>query len=79
MLLDPDPHYKNVIGSRTAKSMRIPIHSTADLDLPAVLKTEVLWIRIISVIWTRIRIRINLKLTSQNVRNMSLFEHFFKG
>jgi len=38
------------------------------------------WIRIrIKVIrWTLIQIRINLQMTSQNVWNMSLFEHFFK-
>jgi hypothetical protein len=37
------------------------------------------WIRIcIKVIsWIRIRIRINLQMTSQNVWDMSLFEHFF--
>jgi hypothetical protein len=33
-------------------------------------------IRVISCI--RIRMRINLQITSQNVWNMSLFEHFFK-
>jgi hypothetical protein len=27
----------------------------------------------------KIRIRINLQMTSQNVLDMSLFEHFFKG
>ncbi len=26
---------------------------------------------------SKIRIRINMEMTSQNVRNMSLFEHFF--
>ncbi len=36
-------------------------------------------IKAISWIRNRIRIRINLQMTSQNVRNMSLFEHFFKG
>jgi hypothetical protein len=33
-------------------------------------------IRIKVISW--IRIRISLQMTSQNVRNMSLFEHFFK-
>ncbi len=33
----------------------------------------------ISWIQNRIRIRINMQITSQNVWNMSLFEHFFKG
>jgi hypothetical protein len=33
------------------------------------------WIRIKVIGW--IRIRINLQMTSRNVRNMSLFEHFF--
>jgi hypothetical protein len=34
---------------------------------------------VISWIRNRIRIRINLQMTSQNVWNMSLYEHFFKG
>jgi hypothetical protein len=45
-----------------------------------------MWIRGIMVshpnphqIKIRIRIHINLQMTSQNVWNMSLFEHFFKG
>ncbi len=33
----------------------------------------------ISWILNRIQIRINLQMTSQNVWNMSLYEHFFKG
>ncbi len=41
MLLDPDPHYKNVIESRTAKSMGVRIHSNADLDLPTIFKLSV--------------------------------------
>jgi hypothetical protein len=38
------------------------------------------WIRIrIKVIsWTLIWIRINLQMTSQNVRNMSIYENFFE-
>jgi hypothetical protein len=35
-------------------------------------------IRIKVVSWIRNRIRINLQMTSQNVWNMSRFEHFFK-
>jgi hypothetical protein len=42
----------------------------------------ILWIRIriqIKVIsWIWIRIHINLQMTSQNVLNMTIFEHFFK-
>jgi hypothetical protein len=34
---------------------------------------------VISWIRNRIRIRINLQMTSQNVWTMSLFEQFFKG
>ncbi len=47
-----------------------------------------IWIRIKVISWIRIRtgieviswirIRIDLQMTSQNVRNMSLYEHFFK-
>ncbi len=33
----------------------------------------------ISKIRNRIRIRIDLQMTGQNVLNMSLFEHFLKG
>ncbi len=35
-------------------------------------------IRIKVISWIRIRKRINLQMASQNVWNMSLFEHFFK-
>jgi hypothetical protein len=35
--------------------------------------------RIKVIRWIRTRIRINLHMPSQNVWNMSLFEHFFKG
>ncbi len=35
--------------------------------------------KVISWIRNRIRIRINLHMTSLNVWNMSLFEHFFEG
>jgi hypothetical protein len=36
-------------------------------------------IKVIGWIRNRIRIHINLQMTSQNVWNMSLYEHFFKG
>jgi serine/threonine protein kinase len=36
-------------------------------------------IKVISWIRNLIRIRMSLLMTSQNERNMSLFEHFFKG
>jgi hypothetical protein len=36
------------------------------------------WIRIRIKVISWIRIRINLQMTSQNERNMSLFKHFFK-
>jgi hypothetical protein len=37
-----------------------------------------IWIRIQLITLMRIRIRNNLQITRQNVRNKSLFEHFFK-
>ncbi len=36
-------------------------------------------IRIEAISWIQNRIHINLQMTSKNVRDMSLFEHFFKG
>ncbi len=36
-------------------------------------------IRVKVISWIRNRIRINLQMTSQNVWNMSLCEHYFKG
>jgi hypothetical protein len=38
-----------------------------------------IWICIKEISWIQIRIRINLQMTSQNVRNMSLFKCLFKS
>ncbi len=61
--LHPDPHPHQI-----KIRIRIRIH----------IKVIVwIWVHIKVVDW--IRIRINLQMTSKNVWNISLFEHFFKG
>ncbi len=73
--------------------IRVELHHFGNLDLhPHQIKIRPwirIWIRLWICIWirikvrcwirNRIRIRINLQKTSQNVWNMSLFEHLFKG
>ncbi len=54
-------------------------HNFGNLD-PHQIKIRIrIRIKVISWIRCRFRIRINLQMTRQNVWNMSLFEHFFKG
>ncbi len=70
--------YQTVLWIRT----RMDPHHFGSLDPytdphPHLIK---IWIRIqIQISWNRIRIRINLQMSNQNVCNMSIFEHFFKG
>jgi hypothetical protein len=55
------------------------LYSVVDPD-PHQIKSRIqirIRIRIKVICW--IRIRISLQMTSRNVGNMSLFEHFFKG
>jgi hypothetical protein len=66
-VVDPDPHH---FGN---------LDPDPDPD-PHQIKIRIrIRIKVISWIRNRIRFRINLQMTRQNVGNMRLFEHFFKS
>jgi hypothetical protein len=67
--VDPDPY------------LDLDPHHSGNLDPhPHQIKIRIrIRIKVISWFLTRIGIRINLQMISQNVWNKSLFEHFFKG
>jgi hypothetical protein len=60
---------------------RMDPHQFSNLDPhPHQIKIQIrIRIKVISWIRIRIWIRINLQMTSQNVWNMRLFEHIFRG
>jgi hypothetical protein len=78
--VEPDPHHFGKLDPHPDPlSHQIKIRISQHQN-PHQMKISILIrIKVISWLQNRIRIRINLQMTSQNVWNMSLIEHFCKG
>ncbi len=79
-VVDPDPHRSAsfwVPGSATA-SNKNPDLDPHHIKIRIRIRIQIL-IKLTSWIRNQIWIRINLQMTSQNVWNISPFEHFFRG